>query len=209
MCPEALITKLCTKLKVNDPEVLAGQLQNFKDSLLRANARINLVSRRNGSVVVDQLLADSLALLELIDYPVAAKLLDIGSGAGFPWIPHKLVHQSLQVVSVDANRRKIEFQRSAVRVLALSDCELLAERIEALPPQNADVVIAKAVGNMEDLLEWSARHLRPGGRIFLPRSATESWPGPAPVEDLKFVSESRYGQSWTSAESKLFVFNKV
>ena len=96
-------------------------LEKFKAHLLEVNRKINLVSRQDSSKVVDDLIADSLAILKLIDYPHPRELLDIGSGAGFPWIVHKIVRQDLQIISVDSNQRKIEFQRESARLLGLSN----------------------------------------------------------------------------------------
>ena len=72
-------------------QTLQELLEKFKAHLLDVNRKINLVSRHDSSKVVDDLIADSLAILKLIDYPHSAKVLDVGSGAGFPWIVHKIV----------------------------------------------------------------------------------------------------------------------
>jgi 16S rRNA G527 N7-methylase RsmG len=86
-------------------------LDKFKAHLLEVNRKINLVSRHNSSKVVDDLIADSLAILELVDYPRSAIVLDVGSGAGFPWIVHKIVRQDLQIISFKPAEDRVQRDR--------------------------------------------------------------------------------------------------
>ncbi len=165
------------------------RLRQFTSYLLKINQRVNLVSRRDSALVVDDLIADSLAVLKLIDYANSAKLLDIGSGAGFPWIVHKIVRPDLQIVSVDSNQRKIEFQRAASSLLEFASCEFHAARIESLPSLSADYCIAKAFGTVDLICKLSAPHLKQSSRLLLPRSAEEIL-DPAGIHDLGFEIES-------------------
>jgi 16S rRNA (guanine527-N7)-methyltransferase len=164
-------------------------LEKFRTHLLDVNRKINLVSRRDSSKVVDDLIADSLATLKLIDYPRSVRVLDIGSGAGFPWIVHKIVRQDLQIISVDSNQRKIEFQRDSARILGLKQCVFHAARIETLSELGVDFCIAKALGSVELVCKLAARHLKTSGKLVLPRSANENVDIIA-VEAFGFVVES-------------------
>jgi 16S rRNA (guanine527-N7)-methyltransferase len=146
-------------------------LERFKAHLLDVNRKINLVSRQDSFKVVENLIADSLAILKLIDYPHAARVLDVGSGAGFPWIIHKIVRQDLQIISVDSNQRKIEFQRESARILGLRQCVFHAARIETIAELEADFCIAKAFGSVELICVLTTRHLKASGKLVLPRSA--------------------------------------
>jgi 16S rRNA (guanine527-N7)-methyltransferase len=157
---------------ITDPAI-TRLLEEFKTHLLEVNRKINLVSRQDTAKVVGTLVADSLAILELINYPHGAKVLDVGSGAGFPWIIHKIARQDLEIVSVDSNRRKIEFQRDSARRLGLTQCEFHAARIESIADIEADFCIAKALGSMKMICELTSRHLKASGILILPRSASE------------------------------------
>jgi len=183
------------------------KLEQFRAHLLDVNRRINLVSRKNSSQVVDGLIADSLAILALFDYPIATRLLDIGSGAGFPWIVHKIARPDLRIVSVDASQRKIEFQRESARLLGLADCEFHAARIESLPQLGVDFCIAKAFGRVELICELAGKHLNPAGRLLLPRSATE----PVDIEAigaLGFGFERETAYEAVGKQAKLLVLRR-
>jgi 16S rRNA (guanine527-N7)-methyltransferase len=182
-------------------------LDKFKAHLLDVNRKINLVSRQDSSKVVDGLIADSLAILKLIDYPHSAKVLDIGSGAGFPWIIHKIIRQDLQIISVDSNQRKIEFQRESARMLGLKQCIFHAARIETLAELDADFCIAKAFGSVELICELATRHLKASGKLVLPRSAKDVIDATA-VQTLGFVLESSTEYKAAGRLAKLLVLRR-
>lgn len=182
-------------------------LKKFKAHLLDVNRKINLVSRRDSSKVVDGLIADSLAILELIDYPQYAKVLDIGSGAGFPWIVHKITRPDLQIISVDSNQRKTEFQRESARLLGLKQCVFHASRVETLAELDADLCIAKALGSVETICRLAVRHLKPHGKLVLPRSTREVIDAVS-VEASGFVVESDREYEAAGRQAKLLVLRK-
>jgi 16S rRNA (guanine527-N7)-methyltransferase len=182
-------------------------LEKFKVHLLEVNRKINLVSRLDSSKVVDGLIADSLAILELINYPQSARVLDIGSGAGFPWFVHKIVRQDLQIISVDSNQRKIEFQRESARLLGVRQCVFHAARIETIANLGADFCIAKALGSVKMVCGLAARHLQASGKLVLPRSAKEAINADA-VEALGFVVQSDTEYEAAGRIAKLLVLQK-
>jgi len=188
-------------------QTLQELLEKFKAHLLDVNRKINLVSRQDSSKVVDDLIADSLAILKLIDYPHSAKVLDVGSGAGFPWIVHKIVRRDLQIISVDSNQRKIEFQRGSARILGLKQCVFYAARAETIAELDADFCIAKALGSVEMICELAARHLQASGKLVLPRSAKEVINAIA-VEALGFVVESEMEYEAAGQVAKLLVLRR-
>jgi 16S rRNA (guanine527-N7)-methyltransferase len=182
-------------------------IEKFKAHLLDVNRKINLVSRQDSPKVVDSLIADSLAILKPIDYPLSARVLDVGSGAGFPWIVHKIVRQDLQVISVDSNQRKIEFQRESARMLGLKQCVFHATRVETIAELDVDFCIAKAFGSVELICELVARHLKVSGKLVLPRSAKEVTDAIA-VKALGFVVESDIEYEAAGKRAKLLVLRK-
>jgi 16S rRNA (guanine527-N7)-methyltransferase len=182
-------------------------LEKFKAHLLDVNRKINLVSRQDSSKIVDDLIADSLVILKLIDYPHSAIVLDIGSGAGFPWIIHKIIRQDLQIISVDSKQRKIEFQRESARILGLKQCTFHAARIETLAELNADFCIAKALGSVDLICKLAVRHVKTSGKLVLPRSAKEVIDVIA-VEALGFVVEGNTEYEGAGRVAKLLVLRK-
>jgi 16S rRNA (guanine527-N7)-methyltransferase len=135
------------------------------DELLRWNSRRNLTAIIDRDEVLEKHIADSLTLLPFARQ--AAHLLDIGSGAGFPCIPLKIVCPELKVVSVDAVGKKVDFQRHVVRTLGLTGFTALHERAEKLTNYLAafDLITARALCPLADLAELAGPLLAPGGRL--------------------------------------------
>ena len=106
----------------------------------------------------------------------ATRLLDLGSGAGFPALPLKLVCPALEVVSVDAVGKKIAFQRHVARTLRLTGFSAVHGRAEDLPgtplcAAGFDVVTARALGSLPLLARLAAPCLVPGGRLIAMKGA--------------------------------------
>lgn len=189
---------------------LLDQLRRFREILLSANQHINLISRRDSEKVLLNLISDSLTLMRLLNYEPGGTLLDLGSGAGFPWIPQKLVQPDLKIISVESNRRKLEFQRSVVRELKLESCRLEPFRLEELPPQDADYLIAKAVSDIEELVLLAASNLRPGGLLVLPRGLSEPEPHSEQYRDeFEIVLVQQYAPPTPAAEANLLILRKI
>lgn len=186
---------------------VSKKVSQFQEYLLKVNQKINLVSRSNSAAVVDDLIFDSLSMLKHIRYSDGARLLDIGSGAGFPWIIHKIVVPGLAVVSVDSNRKKIEFQRNAARLLELSGCEFHAERVESVAGLGADYAIAKAFGAVGLIGSLAGPHLKSGGWLILPRIGSESTP--TTPAGFILVEKHEYVSTRAGRVSNLHIFRKI
>jgi 16S rRNA (guanine527-N7)-methyltransferase len=193
-----------------DEQPLLDRLRRFRELLLTANQHINLISRRDSERVMLSLISDSLTLLRLLNYQPGSTLLDLGSGAGFPWVPQKLAQPDLKIISVESNRRKLEFQRSVVRELGLADCRLEPFRLEELPPQDADYLVAKAVGDVDELISLAASNLRPGGLLVLPRGLNDPEPDSEQYRDeFQIVLVQHYAPPQPAAEANLLLLRKI
>jgi 16S rRNA (guanine527-N7)-methyltransferase len=100
--------------------------------------------------------------------------LDIGSGAGFPGLPLKIVRPQWQVTLLEATGKKVTFLRHMIEVLQLEGVEAMHERAEELAHNGSfrasfDVVTARAVASLPMLLEYAAPFCRVGGQIILPK----------------------------------------
>ncbi|HKK01574.1 MAG TPA: 16S rRNA (guanine(527)-N(7))-methyltransferase RsmG, partial [Desulfuromonadales bacterium] len=150
------------------PGAVEAKLLSYLDELLRWNRRINLTAITDPAVAVEKHLVDSLTLLTLLKGD--ERLLDFGSGGGLPGIPLKIARAGLKILSVDAVRKKIDFQRHVVRYLGLSDFIPLHARAEEVPgrPEAAllfDLVVTRAVGPLVDLTDLAFPLLVPEGRL--------------------------------------------
>jgi 16S rRNA (guanine527-N7)-methyltransferase len=97
------------------------------------------------------------------------RLVDVGSGAGFPGLPLKILHPEVHITLVESNRKKIEFLTHIVNILGLTEIEIVDERAEDLGKTSScrdqfDWAVARAVAVMPVLLEYLLPLLRVGGR---------------------------------------------
>lgn len=121
--------------------------------LLRWNQKKSLTSITAPREVIAKHFLDSLYVSPLIRE--GAKVLDVGSGAGFPGLALKVYRRDLELVLLDASFKKVAFLRHMVRLLGLERVEVLHSRAEELKRElegRFDVVLSRALGPVEDLL---------------------------------------------------------
>jgi 16S rRNA (guanine527-N7)-methyltransferase len=141
---------------------------------------MNLTSCADDECVIKHHFADSLSCVLSDLVQPETRLLDIGTGAGFPAIPLKIYEPGLRVTAVDAVTRKTRFVRHLCRVLELDDVRSVAARLDvhghaptggrpALSECSFDLVTARAVGSLTTLLPLARPWLASGGYFLLQR----------------------------------------
>ena len=149
--------------------------QIYLDELWHWNQRINLtgLSTREGMVL--ELFLDSLMLTPFV--PEKGRLLDVGSGAGFPGMPVKIHNPHLKVHLLEANSKKVSFLKQVIFLLGLDRIEVIGGRIEKeasnLCPGGYNLVTARALARLPQTVAWCTPFLAPGGLLvcFLGRGA--------------------------------------
>ncbi|KMW58898.1 rRNA small subunit 7-methylguanosine (m7G) methyltransferase GidB [Candidatus Rhodobacter oscarellae] len=141
------------------------KLQIYDDLLNKWNRTINLVSGSTLDAAWHRHMTDSAAAYARI--PLDAKsLVDLGAGGGFPGMVLAIMaageHRDIRLTCIEADLRKCEFLRTVARATELK-AGVLTRRIEDAPPQNADVVVARALSSLTKLLTHAERHLHPSG----------------------------------------------
>lgn len=154
------------------PESLS-QLLWLRHELLDWNTRINLTAITDPAEVLLKHMLDSLSLLEVYQ-PAQARVLDIGTGAGFPGLPLKIARPQWEVVLLEATGKKVQFQRHVIQSLDLQLVEAVHGRAEEIAHRagyraSFDLITARAVAGLPALLEYAAPFSRTGGRILLYR----------------------------------------
>jgi 16S rRNA (guanine527-N7)-methyltransferase len=163
-----------------------GRLEIYADLLKRWNSRINLVAPSTLPNLWTRHIADSAQVFELAP-PEARSWVDLGTGGGFPGLVVAVLAAELApdlaVTCIESDQRKATFLRTVLRETGIK-AEVRAERIEAAPAMNADVVSARALAALDRLLPMVQRHLKPGGIALFPKGdsyrsevqqALESW----------------------------------
>ena len=135
-----------------------ARLEALVHTLVRWQKAINLVSRSTLNEVWTRHVLDSAQLAPLI--PSSAKsLTDLGSGGGFPGLVLAALRPDLEITLVDSDARKVAYLAEAARQMALPQApKTRLGRIEAIPPVGADVVTARALAPLSQLLVWADRH---------------------------------------------------
>ncbi len=133
--------------------------------VLEANKTMNLTRITCPEDVLQRHILDSVLFLRYVDPPVG-KILDLGSGAGFPGIPLALL--GYDVALCEATKKKAAFLRDVTARLGLSSevHALRAEELAAVAPESYDSVTARAVAALGSLVELSAPLLVSGGRLY-------------------------------------------
>lgn len=133
--------------------------------------RINLVSSATRSQIWQRHILDSAQLLPLIRQPVS-HYVDIGSGGGFPAIVLAILLRDAgaadRITLVESDARKSVFLRQASRDLDLR-VQVLTDRIETLDPLEADLLTARALAPLSDLMKFASLHLKSGGVALFPK----------------------------------------
>jgi 16S rRNA (guanine527-N7)-methyltransferase len=135
-----------------------GQLENLVELLAKWQRAINLVGRATMDEVWTRHVLDSAQLAPLI--PASAKrLVDLGSGAGFPGLVLGVLRPALGVTLIESDARKAAFLGEAARRMAMENPpKIVIGRIETVAPTAADIVTARALAPLPQLLVWADRH---------------------------------------------------
>ena len=154
---------LLTDAQLDACALLVSELQRW-------NKRINLTAIQSGDEITIKHLVDSLRLVPLL--AKESRVLDIGSGGGFPALPLAIIRPDLIITSIDAVGKKISFQRHIIRQLKLDSCEALHGRVEALAksrPKDYDFITSRAFSNFSLFLKLASPLVCDSGKIIAMR----------------------------------------
>ena len=164
----AYIRKIMLETGIETDEQTAEKLLLYYKLLSEKNKVMNLTAITGFEEAVEKHFADSLALLRFLDLNNMETLLDVGSGAGFPGIPLKIVCPGLSVSLLDAVNKKTEFQKEVGGALSLNRFIPIHMRSEDAAKDPAyreqfDIVTARAVANLATLAEYCLPFVKIGG----------------------------------------------
>ena len=141
---------------------LATPLAAFVTLFESWNQRINLSAARTRDAI-DEHVIDSLAVVPHLGD--ARRVLDVGSGGGFPVIVAAICCPEIAFVALEPVHKKHAFLRTAARELALSNLEPLAQRLEDHPGRDYDLAMSRATFDLETWFMKAATYVRSGGAI--------------------------------------------
>ncbi|MFN0135513.1 MAG: 16S rRNA (guanine(527)-N(7))-methyltransferase RsmG [Phycisphaerae bacterium] len=152
-----------------------ARLDRFVGALLDENSRHNLTATRDAPGVWRRHVCDAFALLPLLDAEQPARLLDVGSGGGLPGVPLACVRPELHVTLLDSTRKKIDATTRIAVAAGLQNVRCIWGRAESLAHEvphreQFDLVTARAVASLDQLVELCAAFARVGGACVFPKS---------------------------------------
>jgi 16S rRNA (guanine527-N7)-methyltransferase len=189
------------------------QISTYIDLLLRWNARINLTAIRESEEIVTRHFGESFFLAHhLFPDPYSSmasvsspdlegapsklclgggvRVIDLGSGAGFPALPLKIWAPHIHLTLIESNHKKAAFLREVARALTLTNIDVFADRAETLSARlgpefpKADIVTFRAVEKFDRTLPLAATFLSPTARLALLISSTQLPPLKAALPNL-------------------------
>ena len=183
-----------------------SQIQLYLDLLVKWNQKINLTAEKDPESILKRHVFDS------IQYSRALKpdfrVMDIGSGAGFPGIPLKIIFSEMALVLVESQRKRCSFMETVVRELGLDQTEVINTRAENIPSKQEyqfDAVIFRAVSDLKQCLNLGERFVTPGGRLVVKKPPEED---PIRQESSLSLTKNISITSYLGLASSLLVYEK-
>ena len=144
----------------------------YRSELLRWAPRVNLTGFKTDGAIFREGFLRSLSYRVAFEPAPGIRALDIGSGAGFPGLVLKICYPEIDMLLVEAARRRVTFLRSLIRQLGLTGARCLHVRAEQLQGDTAhharyQVAFARAVGSLAEVVALAEPLLAPGGRLVL------------------------------------------
>ena len=160
----AIIRRALEEFKLPAYDDQALQIQEYINILLSWNDKLNLTAIRKPLEILYRHFCVS--MFAGVSVPVErGRLADVGTGAGFPGLPLKILRPGLQVFLIESNIKKATFLAEVIRELGLREAQVLVRRYEELGEEIAplDFVCARALGEFPAFLDWAhSEHLAAG-----------------------------------------------
>jgi len=145
-------------------EAQLDRLLTLLDELEEANAAFNLTAIRDRAGMLRKHLLDSLSVLPFLR---GGRVADVGTGAGFPGLPLAIASPERRFTLIEATGKKARYVARTAQRLALANVEVVNRRAEAYRPEAPfDVVVARAVAAVADLIAYAGHLCAPGGRLL-------------------------------------------
>ena len=160
-----------TDLGISLSEKQLTQFLTYYEFLIEKNRVMNLTAITDFDEVVQKHFLDSLSLVKVLEKKPVGKILDIGTGAGFPGIPIKIVFPDCSMTLVDSVNKKIGFIQEVIQELDLYNIEAIHGRVEDLghdvsQREQYDLVVSRAVASLPVLVEYCLPFVKVSG-VFL------------------------------------------
>jgi 16S rRNA (guanine527-N7)-methyltransferase len=186
--PDGWIHEIGRRLGLEIPDRAAAQYLEYFRLIREWNEKVNLTAVLDDEGMAVKHLLDSLTLLPFIEKHESAagsgskkpfQLVDVGSGAGFPGLPVKIVRPDLRVVLLDALDKRVKFLETVICTLELQDIAAIHSRAEdaarnANLRENFDIAVSRAVASLPILCEYCLPFVKTGGLFLAMKGPSDS-----------------------------------
>jgi len=184
-------------LQFSDKQI--GHFYQHMTALIAWSQKTNLTAICDPYEMAVKHFLDSIAPVRYCD--AMTRVLDMGSGAGFPGLPLKVWHPDIHLTMADAVRKKVSFLKHVIRLLGVKNTRALHTRVEDLPRNPGiapfDTIVCRAYGNLKYIVECALPLMSETGQILI-------WKGRKPEEELRTLqplSESLSSGLWLRVET--------
>ena len=136
---------------LSDNQIL--QFQKLQSLYEDWNAKINVISRKDIDELYTRHVLHSLGIAKIIEFRPGSKIMDVGTGGGFPGIPLAILHPEVDFYLIDVIAKKIKVVNEVASGLGLKNVKAEQKRAE-LVKQEFDFIVSRAVTNMPDFVSW-------------------------------------------------------
>lgn len=145
----------------------------FKDYMnvfLEQNSKLNLISKNEEKYLWEKHIFDSLAIEKVFEkYSTFQKLLDIGTGGGFPAVPIAIAYPNIEAYALDSIRKKINAIENIKNELNLENLYTICDRVENIS-QKFDLITSRAVAPLSKIVEYSSKNIDKNGLLVVYKS---------------------------------------
>ena len=155
-------------LEISLSEEQLQQFFTYYEMLVEKNKVMNLTAITEKEEVIDKHFIDSISLNKAMDVTKPLKILDLGTGAGFPGIPLKIAYPNLELTLLDSLNKRIKFLDEVIEALSLEGIVTIHGRAEDYAKQASyreqfDICVSRAVANLATLSEYCLPYVKEGG----------------------------------------------
>ncbi|MBQ6570261.1 MAG: 16S rRNA (guanine(527)-N(7))-methyltransferase RsmG, partial [Clostridia bacterium] len=166
--PIALLGEIVPEIALN--EQMYARFDTYAHLLEEWNQKINLTAIKEPREVVIKHFADSIIWLKYVDIPKGASVIDIGTGAGFPGIPLKIVRPDIKLTLLDSLNKRLVFLGEVCNSLEIT-ANIVHSRAEEggrdkKMREKFDFATARAVAHLRELSEYCLPYVKPGGSFI-------------------------------------------
>jgi len=136
-------------------EIQIKQFQDLQKLYKDWNAKINVISRKDIDELYTRHILHSLGIVKILEFKPGSRIMDVGTGGGFPGIPLAIMHPEVDFYLIDVIAKKIKVVNEVATALGLKNVKAEQKRAE-LVKDNFDFIVSRAVTNMPDFVDWVA-----------------------------------------------------